>query len=148
MSTAETVSSYSGPYLVVEYIALCSHGLLVTLYNPIQMMLTTTSNPLSSPPSYLKLHIPSVFSFQYAPVALCIPLRPTCGLPSVLVASVLTAFSSLASVSDEVIGRDFESAAVGTRCWMIVLFTAYLNAGGLPFDVSEINDLRIVFWLC
>jgi hypothetical protein len=25
----------------------------------------------------LKLHMPSVFSFQYAPVALCIPLRPT-----------------------------------------------------------------------
>lgn len=48
-----------------------------SIYIEIQMMLMTTSRPLLSPPSYLKLHMPSVFSFQYAPVALCMPLRPT-----------------------------------------------------------------------
>lgn len=55
----------------------------------IQISMMTTSMPLPSPPSYLKVHMPSFFSSQYAPVALCIPRRPTCGLPSVAVASVL-----------------------------------------------------------
>ena len=30
---------------------------------------------------------------------------------------------------------------------MMVLFTAYLKAGGLPFvEVSEMRDWRILFW--
>lgn len=53
-------------------VRICAPG-----YIEIQMTDITTSSPLFSPPSYLKLHMPSVFSFQYAPVALCIPLRPT-----------------------------------------------------------------------
>jgi hypothetical protein len=74
---------------------------------PIQITLMTTSKPLLSPPSYLKLHIPSVFSFQYAPVALCIPLRPTWGLPSVLVASVLISLVVTdASVDSELASGD------------------------------------------
>jgi hypothetical protein len=35
----------------------------VLFYMPTQMTMITTSNPLFSP-SYLKLHMPSVFSFQ------------------------------------------------------------------------------------
>src|SRR5689334_13883495 len=99
----------------------------------------TTSNPLLSPPSYLKLHIPSDFSFQYAPVAECMPRLPTCGFPSVDVASVL-----LASVSDLTAGESTALALfsddVGTRCWMMVLLTAYLYAGLPPVgEDSEIT---------
>lgn len=46
-------------------------------YTATQMTLMTTSMPLPSPPSYLKLHMPSVFSFQKAWVAECMPRRPT-----------------------------------------------------------------------
>ena len=42
----------------------------------IQTTLTTTSNPFPSPPSYLKLHMPSLSLFQNAPVAECMPLLP------------------------------------------------------------------------
>jgi hypothetical protein len=112
----------------------------------IQITLTTTSKPLFYPPSYLKLHMPSVFSFQNAPVALCIPLRPTCGLPSVEVASVFaSAPSDLGGVGSWIV-LDLLSAEVGTRCWMIVLLTAYLNAGLPPAgEDSDIKDLRIEF---
>lgn len=113
-------------------------------YIAIQMTLMTTSRPLLSPPSYLKLHIPSVFSFQYAPVALCIPLRPTWGFPSVPVAV-------LASVSVEDIEESWEGlgllrAEVGTRCCMMVLLTAYLKDGVPPAgEDSEIKERRIEF---
>jgi hypothetical protein len=109
--------------------------LITSTYNPIQMILITTSNPLFSPPSYLKLHIPSVFSFQYAPVALCRPLLPGCGFESVLVCasedpttSLLTSAGSVpVEVDVEAVGaRGLCRAEVGTRCWIMVLLTAYL----------------------
>jgi hypothetical protein len=122
-------------------------------YIAIQITEITTSRPLVSPPSYLKLHIPSVFSFQYAPVAECMPLLPTWGLPSVDVAS---AFESLVEISASPFsegGREDSWAAlallradVGTRCWMMVLFTAYLYDGVPPAgDDSEISDRRMEF---
>jgi hypothetical protein len=108
-------------------------SIITRTYNPIQMRLITTSKPLLSPPSYLKLHMPSVFSFQYAPVALCIPRRPTCGFPSVpvvsgLVSLVVTAASLVSvEVPVEAVGaRALLRADEGTRCWMIVLLTANL----------------------
>ena len=94
----------------------------------IHMTLITTSIPLASPPSYLKLHIPSFSLFQYAPVAECIPLLP--------------AFrSEPTSALSDPLGLGSE------RCWMIVLFTANLNGGlasaeGLD---SEMRDERILF---
>src|SRR4051812_32051314 len=102
----------------------------------------TTSSPLFSPPSYLKLHIPSVFSFQYAPVAECIPLLPTWGLPSVKVASpagsLVVGCAVLCWVS--CVGLGLFRDEVGTRCWMIVLLTAYLNEGVPPLgEDSDIN---------
>jgi len=89
----------------------------------IQMTEITTSSPLLSPPSYLKLHMPSVFSFQYAPVAECIPRLPTCGLPSVEVAPL---FSSSSTALTSATGFGLFKDEVGTRCWMMVLLTAYL----------------------
>lgn len=117
------------------------------------MTLITTSRPLPSPPSYLKLHMPSVFSFQYAPVALCIPLRPTCGLPSVPVGSTLESlveiFASLSSgldTDDSGFALALFNADVGTRCWMMVLLTAYLYDGFPPAgEDSEIRERRIEF---
>lgn len=113
----------------------------------------TTSNPLLSPPSYLKLHIPSVFSFQYAPVALCIPLRPTWGFPSVLIASIFASLVEIFASSFSPGGNEDSWAAlallreeVGTRCCMMVLFTAYLNDGEPPAgEDSEIRERRIEF---
>lgn len=80
-------------------------------YTPIHIMLTTISIPLLSPPSNLKLHMPSRSLFQYAPLALCMPRRPT----------LLTspAFSASASASLPVLRGSL-------RCWMIVLLTANL----------------------
>jgi len=116
-------------------------------YIEIQITDITTSRPLFSPPSYLKLHIPSVFSFQYAPVALCMPLLPTWGFPSVPVAS----FLSLVEIAPSLLGIELSwvalarlSAEVGTRCWMIVLLTAYLYDGVPPAgDDSEIKERRM-----
>jgi hypothetical protein len=118
-------------------------------YIEIQITDITTSRPLFSPPSYLKLHMPSVFSFQYAPVALCMPLLPTWGFPSVPVASLL----SLVEIVASVLGSGLSCAAlarlrveVGTRCWMIVLLTAYLYDGVPPAgDDSEISDRKMEF---
>ena len=118
-------------------------------YIEIQMTDITTSRPLLSPPSYLKLHMPSVFSFQYAPVALCMPLLPTWGFPSVPEASVL----SLVEIVASFLGTELSWTAlarfrveVGTRCWMMVLLTAYLNDGVPPAgDDSEISDRRMEF---
>ena len=50
------------------------------------MSIMTTSMPLSSP-SYLYVHMPSLAGSQNAPVALCMPRRPTWGFPSVPVAA-------------------------------------------------------------
>ncbi len=119
----------------------------------IQITLITTSKPLLSPPSYLKLHIPSVLSFQYAPVALCIPLLPTCGLPSVPVASLLMSLAVITASSASGARIELSWAAfarlraeVGTKCWMMVLLTAYLYAGDPPGgDDSEMRDRSIEF---
>jgi hypothetical protein len=118
----------------------------------IQITLITTSRPLLSPPSYLKLHIPSVLPFQYAPVALCIPLLPTCGFPSVPVASVFTSLVEIFASGSSVLTDESWTAFalfrvdVGTRCWMIVLLTAYLNDGEPPVgDDSEMRERRIEF---
>lgn len=123
-------------------------------YIEIQITLITTSRPLFSPPSYLKLHMPSVFSFQYAPVALCMPRRPTCGFPSVPVAPFFASLVVIVAPSASVLGAELSRAAlallreeVGTRCWMMVLFTAYLNEGVPPVgEDSDIRDRRIEFW--
>jgi len=48
----------------------------------IHVTLMTTSKPFVSPFSYLKLHMPSLSLFQYAPVAECMPLRPTAPFPA------------------------------------------------------------------
>jgi len=131
----------------------------ILLQMKIQITLITTSKLLSSPASYLKLHIPSVFSFQYAPVALCIPLLPMRGSPSMLVTSVLTSLNGVvASLVFEdvlvVIALGLLSAEVGTRCWMMVLLTAYLYRGFPPpgGDDSEIKErsmeLMIVVFHC
>jgi len=120
------------------------------LYIEIQITLITTSRPLFSPPSYLKLHMPSVFSFQYAPVALCMPLLPTWGFPSVPVASffrslVASPFSDFIELSWFALARF--KAEVGTRCWMMVLLTAYLYDGVPPEgDDSDISDFRMEFY--
>ena len=122
-------------------------------YIEIQITLITTSRPLFSPPSYLKLHIPSVFSFQYAPVALCIPRRPTWGFPSVDVAPVFASLVEIvasssaldAALSWVALARLREE--VGTRCCIIVLLTAYLNEGVPPAgDDSEMRDRRMEFY--
>jgi len=116
------------------------------------MTLMTISMPLPSPPSYLKLHIPSVFSFQKAWVAECMPRRPTCGFPS-----VATAVAEGASLLVLMLGSsDLESlpplgllrAEVGTRCCTIVLLTTYLNVGACdPGGVdSEITARRMEFY--
>jgi hypothetical protein len=71
------------------------------LYTPIHIILTTISIPLLSPPSYLKLHIPSRSLFQYAPLALCIPLRPTfLGSPATSPFSPASPFPSIARASE------------------------------------------------
>lgn len=82
--------------------------------------------PLSSAPSHLKLHVPSLSLFQYAPTALCMPRRP--------------AASAAAPVG-----------AVG--CWIIVLLTMYLYSGTAGEESEEeegvvraIRSLRIAFW--
>jgi hypothetical protein len=120
------------------YPAMCSPGSLrfrcplSSAYIEIQITLITTSRPLFSPPSYLKLHMPSVFSFQYAPVALCMPLLPTWGFPSVPMASVFTSLVdtlpslSVEGMEDSRVALDLLSVEVGTRCCMMVLLTAYL----------------------
>ena len=118
--------------------AMCSPGSLrlrcplSSAYIAIQITLITTSRPLFSPPSYLKLHMPSVFSFQYAPVALCMPLLPTWGFPSVPMASVFTSLVdilpslSVEGMEDSRVALDLLSVEEGTRCCMMVLLTAYL----------------------
>ena len=81
-------------------------------------MPTTTSSPLASAASYLKLHIPSFSAFQYAPAAECMPRRP-----------------SLAPASEG-------------ACCIIVLLTANLNCGWVvDVEVSDIRDCRIVFMM-
>ena len=86
------------------------------------MTLITISMPFWSPPSYLKLHMPSFSLFQYAPTAECMPRRPT-GTGSLL-------------------------PGTGDKCWMMVLLTAYLKLGCEvgPLLVSLMSDFRIVFW--
>jgi len=124
-------------------VRICASG-----YIEIQITDITTSRPLFSPPSYLKLHMPSVFSFQYAPVALCIPLLPTWGFPSVPVASLL-----LVEIVASVLAVELSWAVlarfrveVGTRCWMMVLLTAYLYDGDPPVgDDSEMRERKMEF---
>lgn len=110
-------------------------------YTPIHITLTTTSIPFPSPPSYLKLHIPSLSLFQYAPLALCMPRLPTFLLiPSPLPSTSLSPSSPPARGSE--------------RCWMIVLLTAnlYLLLGSAVLssdevlEVSEMSACRI-FWM-
>lgn len=90
-----------------------------SLQTAIQIMLTTTSMPFLSPPSYFMLHWPSFSLFQYAPCALCIPLRPP----------------------------ELDSSPFATAwCWMMVLLTANLNGGGASLTlVSDMRDSRIFF---
>lgn len=113
----------------------------------------TMSMPLLSPPSYLKLHMPSVFSLQKAWVAECMPRRPTCGLPSVAVAPLATSppslvlmlgLSDLASLPPLGLLR----ADVGTRCCMMVLLTTNLWAGAWEPEgvASDIRALNTEFW--
>ena len=117
-----------------------------SLLRNLQITLITTSKPLFSPPSYLKLHIPSVFSFQYAPVAECIPLLPTWGLPSLPVASFFISLVSVFAAELSCVALPLLRAEVGTRCWIIVLLTAYLYEGEPPAgDDSEMRDFRIEF---
>lgn len=117
---------------------------------PIQMTLTTTSIPLPSPPSYLKLHMPSVFSFQKAWVAECMPRRPTCGFPSVAVAEgeslLVLMWGSSARESLPPLG--LLSAEVGTKCCTMVLLTTNLKVGACePEGVdSEMTARRIEFY--
>lgn len=61
-------------------------------------------------------------------------------------ASLVVIFASLAvGAPDSWVALAFR-AEVGTRCWMMVLFTAYLNDGVPPVgEDSEINDLRMEF---
>lgn len=55
---------------------------------------------------------------------------------------------SVLGVEGSGIALDLFRADVGTRCWIIVLLTAYLNAGLPPAgEDSEINDLRIEFYV-
>jgi len=91
-------------------------------------MPTTTSSPLPSPASYLKLHIPSFSVFQYAPVALCIPLRPApeAGVPEVLSSSELSDFEPIERVD-------------GT-CSMMVEVTANLYGDCPPIDDDGVVD--------
>lgn len=88
----------------------CDSCLSFRLYTPIHITLTTMSIPLLSPPSYLKLHMPSRSLFQYAPLALCIPLRPT----------------FFTSPSASVVASSAPALRGSDRCWMIVLLTANL----------------------
>lgn len=112
---------------------------------PTQISMMTISRPLPSPPSYLYVHMPSLFSSQYAPVALCMPRRPTCGLPSVLVASALVetcGSSALTSVPPRALFR----ADVGTRCCTMVLLQANLYCEWAPCGVaSEMTSFRREF---
>ena len=116
---------------------------------------TTTSRPRLSPPSHLKLSMPSVSLFQYAPDAECIPLLPTFGLFALSVAaaaapadtgsaliSVPSAsfFSAKCWIASPVLGCAWMSVLVlvlwvpaeavevegSDRCWMMVLLTANL----------------------
>lgn len=95
----------------------------------IHMILTTTSMPLASPPSYLKLQMPSFSVFQYAPDAACMPRLPA------LEGSV----------------KSSDPTGLGSeRCWMIVLFTANLKGGCESAAASagrdsEMRDWRILF---
>jgi len=83
------------------------------------------------------------------------PLRPTWGLPSVLVASVLMPLvvvdvlvGSEAASGDNVCEWSFDRAEEGTRCWIMVLLTAYLKLGCPPGgDDSDIRERSIVFWI-
>lgn len=115
------------------------------------MSMMMTSMPLPSPPSYLYVHMPSVFSFQNAPVALCIPRRPTCGLPSVAVAALPSPPSALVltdgSSAAVLVPRDLFICDVGTRCCTMVLLMANLNDGAdAPDGVdSEMTALSIAF---
>jgi hypothetical protein len=77
------------------------------------------------------------------------PLLPTWGFPSVPVAS----FLSLVEIVASVLAIELSCAAlarfrveVGTRCWMMVLLTAYLYDGDPPAgDDSEMSERRMEF---
>jgi len=116
----------------------------------IQISMMITSMPLPSPPSNLNVHMPSVLSFQYAPVALCMPRRPTWGLPSVPVG-----FSAAGSELVVIFGSSVEAPVpldlficdVGTRCCTMVLLTANLKDGFVAPDGvdSEMTAFRMLF---
>jgi hypothetical protein len=65
----------------------------------------------------------------------------------------VASFLSLVEIVASVLGTELSWAAlarfkveVGTRCWMIVLLTAYLNDGVPPAgDDSEISDRKMEF---
>ena len=69
-----------------------------------------------------------------------------------LVASVFASLVEIFASSFSVDGNEDSWAAltlraeVGTRCWMMVLLTAYLNDGEPPAgEDSEINERRMEF---
>lgn len=86
------------------------------------MTLSTTSHPLLSAPSHLYVHMPSVLLFQYAPVALCIPLLP-------LVGACVTSPFVACSAASSVVEVPVEFVFGGSRFWITVLVTAYLYLG-------------------
>ena len=122
-------------------------------YVETQTITSTISIPLLSPPSYLWLHIPSFSLFQYAPLALCIPLRPTflrSSEPPMLTDSSVSDFTPSAAASVCVPATDCEGS---DRCWIIVLLTQNLYFVGLaPSSVVDVVDsemrlLRTVFMI-
>lgn len=103
-------------YIIPHHNALSFSSQHGRTHIEIQITEITTSKPFCSPPSYLKLHIPSVFSFQYAPVAECIPLLPTWGLPSVETASAVESLADGAFSEVSWTALALLREEVGTRC--------------------------------
>lgn len=85
----------------------------------------TTSNPRSSAPGYLNVHIPSRVASQKAPAAECIPRFP----------ALLAAPSAADDLSM-------------SPCWTMVLFTVKRYGAdelGVDGGVASMRDLRIAF---
>lgn len=112
------------------------------------MTLTTTSIPLPSAPSNLKLHIPSVSLFQYAPAAACIPRLPADGVVVVVLLSPDAGEAGGASLSEVGFlgawwGVEEEEGAV---CWIMTLLTMYLWEGRPEGGGDSLmRDWRVLF---